>query len=157
MHTSIYGERFGKHNLRSKRDRKVRRTVTMPERVGPLAKLVFAEMARLGVSYDEVEVGSGVKRASVKAWRRKNRPGLENLQAVFGFLGWDFVPVPSLRVLPLDVASDVTALALRLESDLPATWATVVAAGVEQALLNMSIEERHAVMSARSGGQDCCR
>ena len=33
-------------------------------------------MARLHVTYDETEEGSGVRRASIKAWRRKNRPGL---------------------------------------------------------------------------------
>ncbi|MHC2278886.1 hypothetical protein ACVME8_005497 [Bradyrhizobium diazoefficiens] len=69
------------------RDRANRRTVTMPERVGPHVKLVFAEMARLRVTYDETEEGSGVRRASIKAWRRKNKPGLESLEAVLGSWG----------------------------------------------------------------------
>lgn len=34
-------------------------TVTIPERVGPHVKLVFAEMRRQGQTYDAVEAGSG--------------------------------------------------------------------------------------------------
>ncbi|MDH2401340.1 hypothetical protein QCM77_15470 [Bradyrhizobium sp. SSUT18] len=49
------------------------RTVSMPERVGPFARLVFAEMARQRVTYDSLEERSGVRRATLKAWRKKNR------------------------------------------------------------------------------------
>jgi hypothetical protein len=152
MHTQLYPEGFGAANRLAKRRRRNKRTVTMPERVGPHVKLVFAEMARLGVTYDEVEVGSGVRRASMKAWRKKNRPGLENLQAVLGFLGWDFAPVPTLQALPPGLAGELTALALKLQRDMPATWAAVIAVGVEQALLNMSITEKRAVLEARAAG-----
>ncbi|WP_184515906.1 hypothetical protein [Tardiphaga robiniae] len=151
MHTPLYPEGFGATKRPDRRrNRVVRRTVTIPDRVGPHVKLVFAEMARLGVTYDEVEEGSGVRRASVKAWRKKNRPGLENLQAVLGFLEWDFAPVPTLQALPPDLAGELTALALKLQLNMPATWAAVTAVGVQQALLNMSIAERRAVLDARS-------
>ncbi|WP_292500888.1 hypothetical protein [Methylobacterium sp.] len=66
-------------------------------------KLVFAEMARQRVTYDEVAAGSGVLRSTLKAWRHKNRPSLDALEAVLGFLGWDFVPVPREKRLPAEV------------------------------------------------------
>jgi hypothetical protein len=151
MHTSLYPEGFGATNRPDRRrNRVVRRMVTMPERVGPHVKLVFSEMARQGFTYDETEEGSGVRRATMKAWRKKNAPGLESLQAVFGFLGWDFAPVPSLQVLPPDLAGELTALALKMQRNMPTTWAAVVAVGVEQALLNMTVAEKRAVLDARN-------
>ncbi|WP_245309303.1 hypothetical protein [Bradyrhizobium retamae] len=98
----------------------------MPERVGPHVKLVFAEMARLHVTYDETEEGSGVRRASIKAWRRKNRPGLESLEAVLGFLGWDFVAVPRAKTLPDEVRAELEPIAAKLGLTMPqATLALV--------------------------------
>jgi hypothetical protein len=93
----------------------------MPERVGPHVKLVFAEMARLQFTYDEVEEGSGVRRASMKAWRRKNRPGLESLEAVLGFLGWDFVAVPRAKMLPDEVRAELQPIADKLGLTMPQT------------------------------------
>lgn len=101
------------------RDRANRRTVTMPERVGPHVKLVFAEMARLRITYDECEEGSGVRRATIKAWRRKNRPGLESMEAVFGFLGWDFVAVPRAKALPEEVRAELQPIADKLGLTMP--------------------------------------
>lgn len=151
MHTPLYPVGFGAiKRPDGRRNRVVRRMVTMPERVGPHVRLVFAEMARLGVTYDETEDVSGVRRATIKAWRKKNAPGLESLRAVFGFLGWDFAPVPSLQILPPDLAGELTALALKMQHDIPTTWAAVVAVGVEQALLNMTIAEKRAVLDARN-------
>ncbi|WP_234713358.1 hypothetical protein [Rhodopseudomonas palustris] len=103
-----------------------RRTVTMPDRVGPHVKLVFAEMARLAITYDEVEDGSGVRRASVKAWRRKNRPGLESLEAVLGFLGWDFVAVPRAKALPDEVRAELQPIADKLGLTMPQTILALV-------------------------------
>jgi hypothetical protein len=116
----------------------------MPERVGPHVKLVFAEMARLMVTYDETEEGSGVRRASIKAWRRKNRPGLESLEAVLGWLGWDLVAVPRAKTLPPRIAADLTALATKMRTSLPDTWGAVVAVGVAQEMRRMSAAERGA-------------
>jgi hypothetical protein len=98
----------------------------MPERVGPHVKIVFAEMARLRVTYDEVEIGSGVRRASIKAWRKKNRPGLESLEAVLGFLGWDFIAVPRAKVLPEEVRSALQPIADKLNMTMPQTIAALV-------------------------------
>ncbi len=61
-------------------------TLTVPERAGPHVRLVFAEMQRQGLRYDDVEDGSGVLRTTIKAWRSKNYPNLDSIEAVFGFL-----------------------------------------------------------------------
>lgn len=108
------------------RARTTRRAVTMPERVGPHVKLVFAEMARLGVTYDEVEEGSGVRRASVKAWRKKNRPGLESVEAVLGFLGWDMVAVPRAKSLPPELLDELRPIAERLRLTMPQTICALI-------------------------------
>jgi len=79
-----------------------RRAVTMPERVSPHVKLVFAELARQQRTYDELEAASGVRRATVKQWRRKNPPSLDSLEAVLNALGWQFIAVPAhVEMLPL--------------------------------------------------------
>lgn len=79
-----------------------RRAVTMPERgVCPHVRLVFAEMARQRRTYDEVEAASGFRRASIKAWRSKNYPGLDSLEAVLNSLGFHLVAVPAhVEMLP---------------------------------------------------------
>ncbi|BAM87639.1 hypothetical protein S58_16310 [Bradyrhizobium oligotrophicum S58] len=109
-----------------RRDRANRRTVTMPDRVGPHVKLVFAEMARLRFTYDETEEGSGVRRASIKAWRRKNKPGLESLEAVLGFLGWDFVAVPRAKALPEEVRAELQPIADKLGLTMPQTVTALI-------------------------------
>lgn len=127
--------------------RKNHRTVTMPERVGPHVKLVFSEMSRLRVTYDETEERSGVRRATIKAWRRKNRPGLESLEAVLGFLGWGFVPVPALEALPADIAGELVTITKRLERDIPTTFAALIDIGVTQKLLRLRSEDRAAILA----------
>lgn len=131
----------------SRKRRKNPRTVTMPERVGPHVKLVFAEMARRAITYDEVEERSGVRRASIKAWRRKNRPGLESLESVLATLGYGFVPVPMLEALPAELAGELTALALKLRMNIPQTFSALIDIGVEQKLLRMRAEERVAILA----------
>lgn len=103
-----------------------RRTVTMPERVSPHVKLVFAEMARLHITYDEVEEGSGVRRPTVKQWRRKNKPSLESLEAVLGFLGWDFVAVPRAKQLPPEVVAQLKPIAEKLGLTMPQTVTALI-------------------------------
>jgi hypothetical protein len=87
--------------------------ITVPERVSPHVKLVFTEMQRQCRTYDEVEEGSGVLRTTLKAWRHKNKPGLDSIEAVLGFLGWDFLPVPRAKVLPAALVEDVAAVAAK--------------------------------------------
>jgi len=74
--------------------------ITIPKNAHPAAKIVFAEMRRLGMTYDEMEWASGVLKSTFKAWRTHNKPGLESIQAALGALGWEFLPVPRLENLP---------------------------------------------------------
>lgn len=92
----------------------VRARVTIPQLAGPHVRLVFAEMQRLRVTYDDVEEGSGVRRAAMKAWRHKNRPSLESLEAVLGWLGWDFVAIPRAKMLPPEVVNELEPIAAKL-------------------------------------------
>lgn len=68
--------------------------VTVPRRAHPAAKLVFHELARQRMTYDELEHRSGVLKSTFKAWRTHNAPSLTSLAATLGALGWSFIPVP---------------------------------------------------------------
>jgi len=124
-----------------------RLTVSIPERAGPHVKLVFAEMARQGFTYDEIEDRSGVIRATLKAWRYKNAPSLQNIEAVFGVLGFDFVPIPRADVLPPEVIAELQPIADRLGLSMAATVRALVeiVAGVHSRLptvnMNMTLDE----------------
>lgn len=100
--------------------------MTVPERAGAHVKLLFAEMKRQNKIYDEVEEGSGVRRAALKAWRHKNRPNLDSIEAVFGFLGWDFVPIARAKVLPPEIVEALRPVADRFKLDMPATVQALV-------------------------------
>ena len=126
-----------------------RRTVTMPERVSPHVKLVFSEMARLQVRYQDFEDVSGIRRPTVKQWRLKNKPSLESLESVLSALGWGYVPVPALQTLPPELAGELTTLALKLGASMPQTIAALIDIGIEQKLLRMSAEEKRAVLAER--------
>lgn len=115
-----------RYTRRNPEMRKRPATITIPERVGPHVKLLFTEMRRQNVTYDEVEEGSGVRRAALKAWRHKNRPGLESIEAALGFLGYDFVPVPRAKVLPPETVAELREAAARLNLDMPATVKVLV-------------------------------
>lgn len=154
MPAELYPPDFNVRPIRARmasrfREITTRRTVTMPERVSPHVKLVFAEMARLHVTYDEVAENSGVRRTSVKAWRNKNKPGLESLEAVLSALGWGYVPVPALQTMPPALAGELTALALKLGASMPETVKALIDIGVEQKLLRMSADEKRAVLAER--------
>lgn len=107
-------------------------TLTIPQRVDPRVQLVFAEMRRQNVTYDDVEEKSGVLRTTVKAWRTKNKPGLESIDAVFGYLGWAFVPIPRERALPPELVAELRPIADRLGLTMPATIEALaaIAAGI---------------------------
>jgi hypothetical protein len=91
--------------------------ITVPERCDPRAKVVFAEMQRQGVTYDELEHRSGVLRSTFKAWRTNNKPGLDTLEAALGALGWALLPVPAMEHLPDDVRQGLGALAAQWENE----------------------------------------
>lgn len=85
--------------------------VTIPKRCHPAAKIVFAEMRRQGVSYDDLEWKSGVLRSTIKAWRTNNSPSLDTLSATLGALGWEFLPCPPLDALAPEVKAEIERLA----------------------------------------------
>lgn len=85
--------------------------ITIPERCHPLAKVIFAEMKRQSVTYDELEHRSGVLRSTFKAWRTNNKPGLDTIEAALGSLGWSLLPVPRHAELPAGVRDGLGALA----------------------------------------------
>ncbi|ARP99671.1 hypothetical protein [Pseudorhodoplanes sinuspersici] len=135
-----------------------RRTAEIPERAPPHVRLFFSLLGMQGLKYDEIEIGSGVLRSTQKSWKRKSFPSLTSLQSVFSFLGWDYVPVPSLEAMPGEISAELVKLARQIEADIPAVWRAAVAVGVEQALLNMSIAEKRAVLEARAANDNAlCR
>jgi transcriptional regulator with XRE-family HTH domain len=87
--------------------------ITIPERCHPLAKFVFAEMKRQGVTYDELEERAGVLRSTFKAWRTNNRPGLDTIEAALGVLGWSALPVPKAHAIPAELRDDLAQVAER--------------------------------------------
>jgi hypothetical protein len=84
-----------------------------------MAKVVFAEMNRQGVTYDELEYRSGVLRSTFKAWRTHNKPGLDTIEAALGSLGWAVLPVPRVEHLPPRVQAGLEALAAEWAGDHP--------------------------------------
>lgn len=87
--------------------------MTVPEHAHPLAKALFAEMRRQGVTYDELEHRAGVLRSTIKAYRKDNRPGLDTIEACLGSLGFNVLPVPKACTLPEGLREDLEALAAK--------------------------------------------
>jgi hypothetical protein len=113
--------------------RKNLRGVTVPERVGPHVKLAFAEMRRQLRTYDEVEAASGVRRPTVKQWRKKNAPGLESLTAVLNCLGWAFVAVPvCVEPLPAKLASKIAEVGATARMEMGDVWSAAVLSAARQ-------------------------
>lgn len=124
------------------------RGVTMPKNgIGPFTRLVFAELGRQRMRYLDASELSGVQVSCLKAWRRKNRPGLESLNAVLAVLGFQLCPVPELEALPPALAGELTSLALKLRMNIPQTWAALIDIGAEQKLLRMRADERATIMA----------
>jgi hypothetical protein len=109
--------------------------VSIPALAAADVQLVFAEMLRQGRTYDWVAEKSGIQRAAMKAWRHKNRPSLESLQAVLPVLGFQYLPIPMPKVLPPEVRADLEPIAAKLCLTMPETMAALIAiAGEQQAL-----------------------
>ncbi|WP_439925287.1 hypothetical protein [Nitrobacter sp. JJSN] len=146
----LYPPDFSVRPIKVERLRRLnRRTATMPQGVMPIVRLVFSELARQGLRYQDLEDFSGIKRPTVKQWRAKNRPSLESLEAVLSVLGFAFVPTPCLQTLPSELVGELATFAMRLGTDIPTTWAALIDIGVEQKLLRMSAEEKRAVLAER--------
>lgn len=130
-----------------------RRSVTVPPTAMPLVKLFFTVMSQQGVKYWEVEEATSVQRATMKAWRKKNQPGISTLTAAFNYLGWDLVPTPRLEALTPQLAADLVAIARRAELDIPSVWNEALNTAIEQRLVSMSIAERRTIIEAHSERQ----
>lgn len=115
--------RWHNRNVKKKRGPQI----TVPTGVSPHVRLVFTEMQRQAVTYDEVEAGSGVLRTTLKAWRHKNRPTLTSIEAVLGYLGWDFVPIPRERALPPELVDELRPIADRFGLSMAAATEALIA------------------------------
>ncbi len=105
--------------------------ITVPPRAHPLARFIFAEMNRQGCTYDAMEYYSGVQRSTFKAWRQTNLPGLDTIEAAAGVLGWSVLPVPSAKSLPVELRTDLEAIAAKHETSLPCIEFIAAAVGRE--------------------------
>jgi hypothetical protein len=86
--------------------------ITIPAHCDPRAKVVFAEMRRQAVTYDELEWRSGVLRSTFKAWRKNSAPGIHTVDAALGALGWSLLPVPTNPdAFPADLRADLESVA----------------------------------------------
>jgi hypothetical protein len=147
--TELYSPDFRANPIKVERSKRAnRRCATMPAGVQPIVRVIFAEIARQNLRYQDVEDFSGVRRASLKSWRRRTRPSWESVQSVLSVLGFGFVPTPALQVLPAELAGEFPALAMKLEKNLPETFNALVDLAAEQKLLAMDATERRAVIEA---------
>lgn len=73
--------------------------ITVPDHVQPIVKFVFAEMRRQGITYCKMAERSGLARETLTAWRTRNRPDLESLEAVLGVLGYHVGPLHRTEAL----------------------------------------------------------
>jgi len=84
-------------------------------------------MARQLRTYDEIESASGIRRASIKAWRRKNAPGLESITAVLNAMGWHYLPVPAhVEALPPALAAKLAEVAALAKMEMGEVFAAAV-------------------------------
>jgi hypothetical protein len=116
---------MGQQNKLNRRTSKI----TIPEHAHPLAKAVFAEMRRQGVTYERLEWEAGVLRSTFKAWRANNRPGLDTIEAALGVLGWHVLPVPKPETLPSELRAELEAVAAKYGMALPCLAFIAAAAG----------------------------
>lgn len=54
---------------------------------------LFNEMARRGVSVDELSAWSGVGTRTIISWVAERNPSLQNIEACWNALGFNLVPV----------------------------------------------------------------
>jgi hypothetical protein len=84
-------------------------------------------------TYDEVEAASGVRRPTVKQWRKKNAPGLESLTAALNCLGWTFVAVPvCVEPLPAKLVSKIAEVGATASMEMPEVWGHAVQLAARQ-------------------------
>lgn len=60
----------------------------IPDHAHPLVKRLFEEMNIQKPSLQKLGEKSGVNQATIQKWRNKQRATLDNIDAVFGVLGY---------------------------------------------------------------------
>ncbi|MGM4886424.1 hypothetical protein [Tardiphaga sp. 11_C7_N12_6] len=123
--------------------------MTIPVGVSPPVALLFSEMRRLQVTYDEVQEASGTTRATIKAWRKKNAPSLDTIQSCLNSVGYLFIPTPMLEIQPLDVAADMGALAAKMRLSMPEAFAALVDWTARQQNKAIAADQRLAEIARR--------
>ncbi len=68
--------------------------ITIPPKAHPLVKFIFAEMKRQRVTYVELSEMTGLARETITAWRTRNKPDPDSIEAALAALGYGLVPVP---------------------------------------------------------------
>jgi hypothetical protein len=103
------------HWATSKRPSKI----SVPEHAHPAVRLMFGEMARQRVTYQEMEFRSGVLVSTQKSWRNEKTPSFRAIEATLGALGWAFVPVCANRRVPAWVLRELDDIAARWNQEDP--------------------------------------
>ena len=101
--------------------------ITIPEHAHPLAKLLFGEMKRQKVSYDELEHRSGVLKCTFKSYRVEKVPGLTTIEAALGSLGWRVVPTPDPATLSPGLREELARVGRHFASEHEAAAACIAA------------------------------
>jgi hypothetical protein len=117
------------------------RLVTDAPKAHPLARIVFSEMRRQMVVYDDIAEKSGVTRASMKSWRLRSIPSTASIEAVLGYLGWRLTATPAPDRIPPDLFEELAALAQKCERSMPETWALLVEISAKQQALPLCQDE----------------
>lgn len=105
--------------------------ITVPTRALPVVRALYARMRDVGMTYDQLQAKSGVKRSTSKAWRRHNSVTPGNLQATLRAVGLLAIPVPCAAVLPPDILAELHAIGERHGVPLPIAEFVMVAASRE--------------------------
>lgn len=139
---------------RRPRPRRHRRSVTIPENVSAPVRLVFAEMARLAITYDELEESSGTRRATLKAWRRRTTPGLANIEACLNSMGLSFCVAPLLQIQPPEVAALMGELSATMRVSMPEAFAALLDWTARQQNHAIAADQRLAEIARRRAAND---
>lgn len=139
---------------RQPRSERYRRSVTIPDNVSPPVRLLFAQMRILGVTYDDLEEASGTRRATMKQWRRKNKPNLETLEAAYNAMGMFLIPAPLLEIQPPKIAALMGELAAQMKVSMPEAFAALLDWTARQQNQAIASDQRLAEIARRRAAND---
>lgn len=104
------------------------RKITIPTRALPVVRALYAQMRKMGVTYDQLAAESKVKRSTFVAWRRLNSVTPCNLQATLRVVKLHALPIPRPDVLPAKLLAELHAIGERHGVPLPIAELAMVAA-----------------------------